>query len=286
LRVYDENKIIRNLGVTKMSKRKTELTEKKIAQMEKEGRGQGTGENYKPWITIQDFPSKGLSTRTNGWKTNRIHQFLSKMESDYFYSLEWDQSIVDVQEQFPLTREDTLHIATSKGIKHPTDPKSQIPIVMTTDFLITISTSTGTTHVARTIKPSKDLENGRTIEKFEIERCYWEDRGIDWGIVTEKELPRSLIENVEWLHSSYFGIRDMPTSTVDSFLLEMKSYINRSNSSIMEVVSEFDQLFNLEPGTGLDLLKHLIARKVLHVNIHQKIHTHLWIEDVFEIDTK
>lgn len=38
-----------------MSKRKTELTEKKIAEMEKEGRGQGTGEDYKPWINIQDF---------------------------------------------------------------------------------------------------------------------------------------------------------------------------------------------------------------------------------------
>ena len=51
-----------------MSKRKTELTEKKIAEMEKEGRGQGTGEDYKPWINIQDFPSNGLATRGKGGK--------------------------------------------------------------------------------------------------------------------------------------------------------------------------------------------------------------------------
>lgn len=58
-----------------MAKRRIGLTEKKIEQMEKEGRGQGTGEDYKPWINIQDFPSNGLSTRGKGWKTNRIHQF-------------------------------------------------------------------------------------------------------------------------------------------------------------------------------------------------------------------
>ena len=61
---------------------------------------------------------------------------------------------------------------------------------MTTDFLITITNSGGTTHVARTIKPSKELENERTIEKFEIERSYWEERGIDWGIITEKEIAK------------------------------------------------------------------------------------------------
>ena len=57
-----------------MSKRKTELTEKKIAEMEKEGRGQGTGEDYKPWINIQDFRPMDwlLGERV---ENNRIHQF-------------------------------------------------------------------------------------------------------------------------------------------------------------------------------------------------------------------
>lgn len=264
-----------------MAKRKSGLTEKKIAEMEKEGRGQGTGENYKPWINIQDFPSSGLVTRAKGWKTNRIHQFLSKLERNYFYVLEWNRIVVDIREQFPLSREDTLAIASNKGIKHPTEPKSQIPIVMTTDFLITITNSAGTAHVARTIKPSKELENVRTIEKFEIERSYWEDRGIDWGIITEKEFPQNLIENVEWLHSSYFDIEDLPTSALDMYIQQMKILIKKSNRSIIEIVTEFDQTFQLENGTGLEILKHLIARKELQVDINKKIYTHLWVEDVF-----
>lgn len=273
-------------GVNKMAKRKTQLTEKKIAEMEKEGRGQGTGEHYKPWINIQDFPSNGLATRGKGWKTNRIHQFLSKLERDYFYLLEWNPSVVDIREQFPLIREDTFYIAEGKGIKHPTDPTSQIPIVMTTDFLITLSNSEGTTHVARTIKPSKELENERIIEKFEIECTYWEERGIDWGIITEKELPRNMIENVEWLHSSYFEIEDLPRSALETYTQKMKTFIKSCNTSIIEMVTKFDKTFQLENGMGLEILKHLIARQELPVNINQKIYTHLWVEDVFKLDSK
>jgi hypothetical protein len=265
-----------------LSKRKTGLTEKKVAEMEKEGRGQGKGQNYQPWITIQDFPSNGLATRGKGWKTNRIHQFLSKLERDYFYFLEWNSSVVDIREQYPLNREDTWVIAEDKEIKHPTDPKTQVPIVMTTDFLITISNSEGTKHIARTIKPSKELENERTIEKFEVERSYWESRGIDWGIVTEKELPRELIENVEWLHSSYFKIENLPTAALKTYAEQMKSFIKRSNTSIIEVVTEFDQKYQLETGMGLEILKHLIARKELAVDINKKIYTHLWVTDVFK----
>ncbi|MBG9656278.1 TnsA endonuclease N-terminal domain-containing protein [Cytobacillus firmus] len=268
-----------------MAKRKTELTEKKIAELEKEGRGQGQGENYKPWLTIQDVPSIGVSTRGKGWKTNRIHQFLSKLERDYFYVLEWNDLIVDIREQFPLNREDTLHLANEKGIKHPTDPKSQIPIVMTTDFLITVKSNGGTTHVARTIKPSKELENDRTIEKFEIERAYWESRGIDWGVITEKEIPKDMVENVEWLHLSYYEIEELPISTLNTYCQHMKSFIKKYNTSIIEMVTEFDQTFQLEVGMGLEILKHLIARKEVEVDITKKIYTHLWIEDAFKLDS-
>lgn len=268
-----------------LAKRKTELTEKKISEMEKEGRGQGAGENYKPWINIQDFPSSGLVTRSKGWKTKRIHHFLSKLERDYFYVLEWNDCVVDIREQYPLTRDDTWIIANEKGVKHPTDPKSQTPIVMTTDFLITIKNSKGTKHVARTVKPSKDLENERTIEKFEIERTYWEVRGIDWGIITEKEIPKDIVENVEWLHASYFEIADLPASTITTFAQQMKSFIKKYNTSIIEIVDRFDQTFQLESGMGLEILKHLIARKEVSVDITKKIYTHLWVEDVFKFES-
>ena len=46
-----------------MGKRNTTWDSKKIEQWIKEGRGQGEGKEYKPWLTIQDFPSMGRVTK-------------------------------------------------------------------------------------------------------------------------------------------------------------------------------------------------------------------------------
>src|SRR5207248_3008386 len=39
----------------------------------REGRGQNEGSRYKPALTVRDVPSRGLSSRLTGWKTNRVH---------------------------------------------------------------------------------------------------------------------------------------------------------------------------------------------------------------------
>jgi hypothetical protein len=56
---------------------------------------------------------------------------------------------------------------------------------MTTDFRISIQENIGISEHARTVKPAEKLEDKRVIEKFEIERYYWERRKISWGIITE-----------------------------------------------------------------------------------------------------
>jgi hypothetical protein len=56
------------------------MDEDKIARFIKEGRGQGEGADYKPFLTIHDVPSNGLSSRVPGRKTGRLHHTLSKIE--------------------------------------------------------------------------------------------------------------------------------------------------------------------------------------------------------------
>ncbi len=47
--------------------------------------------------------------------------------------------MIDIREQFPLIPLDkTLYIAQKLGIKHSTDPKNKLPIIMTTDMLLTV----------------------------------------------------------------------------------------------------------------------------------------------------
>jgi hypothetical protein len=68
-----------------MARTKREWTEAKFERYKKEGRGQGTGKDYVPWIKVQDFPSNGRSHRVPGWKTGRIHHLLSDQEKRTFY---------------------------------------------------------------------------------------------------------------------------------------------------------------------------------------------------------
>lgn len=254
-----------------MAKRKSRWTEEKIGRYLKEGRGQGELSEYIPWLNVQDFSSNGNVTRINGWKTTRRHEFFSNLERSYFFLLDWSDDVIDIREQFPIDRELTYKIAEEKGISHPIDNSSNTIIPMTTDFLITLIKNKSRVYLARTIKPSKDLEEPRIIEKFEIEREYWEKKGIDWGIITEKELPMWLVKNIQWVHKFYFLDSKEDELLALEFLKMLNTAKNRLNTKIIQLCNKFDEEYNLEIGTALTYVKHLIARKMIVFNMMEKL---------------
>jgi len=151
----------------------------------REGRGCGSNSDYKPWIYVQSFSSKGIVSRVKGQKTGRVHHLMSNNELAYFYLLDESDDVLDIREQYPLLDLSTaIKGASQAGIKYPVDNISGFPYVLTCDFMIT--TKQGLR--ARTVKMSSELNQKRVLEKLEIERRYWDIYGIDWKIVTEKEM--------------------------------------------------------------------------------------------------
>lgn len=244
-----------------MSKRKGGWTEQKIEKYIKEGRGQGELSEYIPWVKVQDLSSKGNSTRFKGFKTNRQHDFLSNIERDYFLILEWEDSVYDIREQFPLQREETIKIAEEKGISHSIDKETDTFIPMTTDFFITVKKNNILQYLARTVKPMEELRNPRVIEKFEIEREYWERKGISWGIVTEGEINRAFSKNINWVHKSYYLNDKEDEKYAGIFLQVLRKSTNEEN--LQNICDQFDEDYNLEIGSAITYLKHLIARKLI-----------------------
>jgi TnsA endonuclease N terminal len=178
--------------------------ERYIAQ----GYGQGQSEKYRPWLRVQDVPSQGRSRKVSGLKINRNYHLLSDLEFAYFVVLEFSEDVVDIREQYPLLpTSDLQQIAHERSIRYPKFAGTELPYVLTTDFLVTYRASNGTTQLAaRTVKhsdalqPSKTLD--RTLQKLEIERCFWLEQCVDWGIVTELSIPAALSENLQWLRQS------------------------------------------------------------------------------------
>jgi hypothetical protein len=238
----------------------------------KEGRGQGCGGDYSPWIHVQDFASKGLSTRTNGYKINRTHHFLSILEYDYFLITEWNPAVVDLREQYPLLPiEETIEIAKELNIKHPVEPKTQLPIIMTTDLLITSRSGLDTKESARSVKYSKDLEKSRVIDKLEIERQYWTRRHVEWAIVTEREISKPIVKNIKILRE-YREINDR--INIDQREIEKMERVLRKILADMpfnNACQYCDNAYELPQGTAMVLVYHFIATNQWLVNLQRSI---------------
>ena len=203
-----------------------------------------------------------------------MHHLLSILELQYLYILEWSPLVVDIREQFPLPLEDTLKIAARLGVKHPFDPKAKEPAVVTTDFVIDVECSGIPALKARSTKYSNDLNDLRTLEKLEIERTYWCEQGVEWGIVTECEIPSGLAKNIEWIHSALDPSEGPGLTAADIAFLEgelFREISEKPTASLAQVGLELDSRSGLRGGTALWVVRHLIATRDWEVDMTNKI---------------
>ncbi|WP_219834243.1 TnsA endonuclease N-terminal domain-containing protein [Paenibacillus sp. R14(2021)] len=254
-----------------MAKRNRDWTAAKIERRIKEGRGQGCGKDYKPWLTIHDVPSNGVVTRIKSWTVGRIHHTMSNFERSYFYMVDWSDRITDIREQYPLLPiQRTIEIARELGIDHPKDPKTKEPIVLTTDFMLTESNDTP---FARTLKHAGDM-NIRTIEKLTIEQRYYMELGINWRVVTDRELPRAFVLNVEWLHRSRlleFAPQEVNQKLIDILAPKLLFEIRKQNRPLSSITIEFDEKTGLSIGSSMFIVQHMLATKKWSTDMYKKI---------------
>jgi hypothetical protein len=128
-------------------------------------------------------------------------------------------------------------------------------------------------YLARSLKADYELERKTALERLEIERRYWQSKNIDWGIVTQKEIPVVKAKNIEWIHSSLYPAdeRGFTDEEVDYYCNAFIEKLAGSNTSIRDFATRFDRLFNLDTGSGVYIFKHLIALKRIMVDMNKKI---------------
>lgn len=242
-----------------MAKHRAAWTCQRYHKLIAEGRGQGTGVDYKPWLTIHDFASKGVVSRVWGRKAGRIHHFMSRNETAFFYILDASEKVLDIREQYPLLPvTETVEIAENMGIRHPRDTVSKYPYVLTSDFVIT--TSEGLT--VRSVKMASELEKPRVLEKLEIERAYWKRRNIDWRIVTENQIDFQKARNLEWIYRSWDFSKMLPdelqAETVKALFREM---FEMTSLPVNEIARRTESIFKLDAGMGLTTFQNLLLHK-------------------------
>ena len=231
----------------------------------KEGRGQGTLDEYKPWITIHDLASKGVVSRVLGLKTGRVHHLLSRNETAYFFILDSSDRVIDIREQFPLLGVDeTVRIAEKAGIRHPRDPKSLYPYVLTSDFVIT--TANGT--CVRSVKEARELSDPRVREKLEIERRYWAERDADWKIVTEDAIDFQKARNLEWLRKGTYLKRMLPDGLEEGEVLShFLDLYEKTSLPVCDIAALTEEAFSLEGGAGILAYQQLVRGRRIDIDL-------------------
>ncbi|QAS59597.1 TnsA endonuclease N-terminal domain-containing protein [Clostridium septicum] len=118
-----------------------------------------------------------------------------------FYIWEWDKQVVDIREHYPLLDLEEILELDDINLDLFRDKETREVYVITTTFLLTVKESDGTiNYYARSVKSKEELCKRTTMEKLEIERRYWEAKGIHWAIVTEDNVPELKAKNIEWIH--------------------------------------------------------------------------------------
>ena len=237
-----------------------------------EERGHGELDQYLPWLLVQNVASSGRSSRVMGWKTGRIHHFLSDIETRYFYLLEYDgHEILDIREHYPaLDLQDILRDCDIDLNKYR-DKESGTPYIFTTTFLLTLKDANGKKqYVARSVKAAAELEKSKVLERFELLRRYFSEKQIDWGIVTQYDINVIRAKNIEWVHSAK-TLDGLSTHNVSRLIKIFVEWLDSSHKSVRDVTNALDSQFNLDPGSGLLLFRHLIANKQVLVNMDERI---------------
>lgn len=229
----------------------------------KEGRGQGKGAQYKPWLHVYNVPSSGRSHRVWSYTTNRVVHCMSDLELAAFMMFDWSNQIVDIKEQYPLVLDCTLRIADSLGFRHPAVRGENI--VMTTDFFVSVKNEKKP-YLAIQVKPFSELEKPRVREKLAIEKAYWEDLGIPFEIVTEKSLNPVVVSNIKWL-MPFRSEKDSCLISADSIRLWQSMVAENPNMRLIELAKCIDKRLQQIQGTALHQIRQLMAQRIANFDL-------------------
>ena len=165
-------------------------------------RGEGHGKDYKPWIRVNEFNSLGTTSKPVDWKNGRTMQLLSQGEMYAYYINRWDESVIDIREQFPLDLEDTLRIADSEHLKHPKNRESR----MTSDLLLDYAD--GSQKVLSIKRNRSALDDDRTTVKLWIEQEYWKGKGVPFEVLFANEMNLTMVTNIR-LVTEFYDLSDV-----------------------------------------------------------------------------
>ncbi|SDP35779.1 TnsA endonuclease C-terminal domain-containing protein [Clostridium gasigenes] len=223
-------------------------------------------------LKVTSFSSKGRVTRISSSKCKeKIVHLQSDNQLRLFLMLEWDEDVVDIKVNVELNDlEKNLSNIDNLRLDKFKDKKTEKQFLLHTNFLVSFKRYRGIEELtAISVKSTSELKRKTVIEKLEIERRYWEAKGVRFAIITEKEIDRQMADNILWVREmrSDKSLRNKEELAEKLYYLIEEKRMKRVN----EILQEFDKREDIKEGTGLFLFRYLIADKQIVVNMKKCI---------------
>lgn len=245
-------------------------TEATIQKRLREGRGQGSGADYRPWLEVRDISSSGRKHLVGGTRFGRDVHLFSDIEYRLFLLLDWADEVVELYEQYPLDRDLTMSMAKRLGIRHPHYPGTSTPTVMTVDLVVVTNGSRGKAAKAFNAKADAEMHDETSMEKLQLQSSVLELMDIEHHIIFGSMLPRQQVANLDWFRNA--RTKEGEQERWPNYLAEMTErfelhleHAQRSapEMTLAESCMAFDGMHEAEPGTGLRACRVLMGQKLV-----------------------
>lgn len=219
-------------------------------------------------ITVRSFSSLGESGRIRSRFTSELLQTLSKNERNFYLMASASPNVVNIEIQVNIDFEESKKISQELKITHPNykHEKENILSQMSTDFLITFQ---NLRQIAVSAKYQSDLKI-RNIAKMDIEKVYWNNKGVDFYLFTEKDIDPLRLRNANYLNDNY---RDDIETYIPDFLTEFKKKIKVMDSEIPihKVAKSIANKINVQFEIIIQCIKFSILQNLISVEKNIKL---------------
>lgn len=248
-------------------------TEEKILELQRQGRGRGDGPKYQPWRKVGDFYSQGTTSELPSHRFGRAVHLFSQAEENIFLLLERANNVEQVREQFPLDRRLTQETAHSLGIAHQFYPKTNVPLMMTIDFLVDFKDADGQEYQeAWSAKCADQSDWLFTLEQEEILRASCSALGVQYRLVIDKLVPKSIVMNLSWIRRAF---PDLELTNFDAgYWHDHQIYMlqeladRKPNCLLGAFCQDYDKRNGAKEGTAIRTLRILLACRALQMDLH------------------
>lgn len=102
------------------------------------------------------------------------------------------------------------------------------------------------------------------MEKLAIEERYWADQGVEWCLVTEKDIDLPLVRNIERLRPFAILLPTMGSFACDVEELApviCRAVTSGAPSDVLTFCRDLDAAYGKPGGAAMGILKYLLASK-------------------------